>query len=209
MKEFIEKWQTDPRFKNKAKLGLYVLFVIFVAIFAFANNSNVSLNGYENEYNENNDEISNEDAFIKVPEEYNYKINVEVNGNIYKFEGSKTKQREIIKKIDDEIINNYIYENNNYYQEVDGVYIITTKEKVYKPIKSSYIEIDTINQYLSKSKKENDKYIIYLKDIILGNINEEYIEVTIDNKIINIDYTRLMEYFNNDTEKYLVSIEIE
>lgn len=215
MNDFVEKWKTDSRFKAKTKLGLYTLFVIFVAIFAFANNPNPTLDTYETEYNENNDEISENQSSLNLSEKYNYIIDVFINNKYYKFEGLKTKEKETIKKIKDEKENNYIYENDTYYKENDGIYVITTKEEVYEPIKKNYIEIDTINQYLSKSTKENDKYIVYLKDIILGNDSNDYITISIETeglntkKTINIDYTMMMKNFDNNIEKYTVNIEIE
>ena len=215
MKEFVDKWKNDSKFKTKIKLGLYTLFVIFVAIFAISNKPSTLLDNYESENNKSSEEIQNDKFSLEIPEEYNYIINVTINNNNYKFEGTITKEKEIIKKISNEIENNYIYENNNYYQKDGEIYVITTKEKVYEPIKLSYIEIDTINEYLSKSTKENDKYIIYLKDIILGNDSTDYITINIEDdilnnkKIIDVDYTNLMKYFDNNTESYIVNMEIE
>ena len=150
MKEFVDKWKNDSKFKTKIKLGLYTLFVIFVAIFAISNKPSTLLDNYESENNKSSEEIQNDKFSLEIPEEYNYIINVTINNNNYKFEGTITKEKEIIKKISNEIENNYIYENNNYYQKDGEIYVITTKEKVYEPIKLSYIEIDTINEYLYK-----------------------------------------------------------
>ena len=38
MKEFIEKWNSDSKYKTKVKLGVSSLFVILVAIFAITSN---------------------------------------------------------------------------------------------------------------------------------------------------------------------------
>ncbi|MBQ2873543.1 MAG: hypothetical protein IJE89_06065 [Bacilli bacterium] len=215
MKDFVEKWKTDSKFKAKVQLGLYTLFVVFVAVLAFSSNSNTPKEELENEYNQNNNETLNDEVSIKTPEEYKYTINVTINDNNYKYEGNKQKEKETIIKTFGDITTNYIYEKDNYYKEENEVYIITEKEDVYEPINYNYIEINTINEYLSRSIKENDKHIVYLKDIILGNDSEEYITITInENNInnqnkINIDYTPLMKLFNNDTERYIVNIEIE
>ena len=44
MQDFIEKWNSDPRYKTKIKLTLYTLFVVFVAIFAVSGNNNIQNN---------------------------------------------------------------------------------------------------------------------------------------------------------------------
>lgn len=213
MKEFIEKWKTDSRFKTKVKLGLYTLFVVFVAIFALSGNANLPEENLENEYNENNNTILNDEISIKIPEEYEYKIKVTKNNNDYKFEGRKQNKKVTIIKTTDNIVTNYIYENNNYYKEENQIYILTEKETVYEPVNYNYINLDTINQYLSKSQKEDNKYLVYLKDIILGNDSEEYITITkntIDNQYqINVDYTPLMKLFDKNIENYLVNINID
>ena len=87
--------------------------------------------------------------------------------------------------------------------------MITTKDEVYNIIDYNYLNLDIINQYLSKSKIENKKNIVYLKDIILGNTSEEYITISIDDNIVNVDYTALMNNFNKSVEKNIVEIIIE
>ena len=36
MNDFIEKWNTEPKFKTKVQLGLYTLFVVIISIFAIS-----------------------------------------------------------------------------------------------------------------------------------------------------------------------------
>ena len=62
---------------------------------------------------------------------------------------------------------------------------------------------------MSKSKIENKKNIVFLKDIIFGNTSEEYITISIDDNIVNVDYTALMNNFNKSVEKNIVEIIIE
>lgn len=211
MKEFIEKWKTDSRFKAKIKLGLYTLFVLFVAILAFSNNNGKTVENITDEYQEKDEQTNDTETMISVTEEYDYTISVTINEDVYNFEGSKTKEKETITKIFNETENKYIYINNKYYKDDSGIYILTKEENIFEPINKNYIEIDTINEYLKNSKKENGKHIVYLKDIILGNSSDDYIIITIsgNKKNINIDYTMLMKYFDNNTEKYIINIEIE
>ena len=207
MKDFIEKWNSEPKFKTKVKLGLYTLFMIVVSIFALSTGRNVPV--------ENtsllDDKINNKENIVKinVPEKYNYTINITINENNYQYTGKKQRNAEQITKIINDTSTDYLYQGNNYYEKIDEEYMITTKDEVYNIIDYNYLNLDTINQYLSKSKIENKKNIVYLKDIILGNTSEEYITISIDDNIVNVDYTALMNNFNKSVEKNIVEIIIE
>ena len=217
MKDFMEKWNTDSRFKTKVKLGLYTLFVIFVAIFAIANRGDIPQENLEddtnisaNENNNPNDKVS-----IEIPKNYNYTINIRRNNNDYQYIGTKTDSTETITKTVLDTTTNYKYEAGNYYKEDNDIYVITTKDEIYDIVNYNYLNLETINQYLSKSIKENNQYLVYLKDIILGNDTEDYITITITNNSIsnqsniNINYTSLMKIFDNNIENYIVTIKIE
>ena len=197
MDEFKEKWNKDLRYRTKIKLSLYTLFVVFVAIFAISNRppEEVELNNqFNNSINNNQNNIN----LINIPNEYKYTINININDVEYQYIGTKTIQRENITKKDENTITNYIYENNNYY-----------KEEIYDIINYNYIDLETINTYLSKSEKNENQYLVYLKDIILGNNSNEYITISTIQNEINIDYTKLMHYFNQEINQYLVNIKIE
>ena len=207
MKDFMEKWNSEPKFKIKVKLGLYTLFMIVVSIFALSTGRNVPV--------ENtsllDDKINNKENIVKinVPEKYNYTINITINENNYQYTGKKQRNAEQITKIINDTSTDYLYQGNNYYEKIDEEYMITTKDEVYNIIDYNYLNLDIINQYLSKSKIENKKNIVYLKDIILGNTSEEYITISIDDNIVNVDYTALMNNFNKSVEKNIVEIIIE
>lgn len=229
MKDFLEKWNSDQRFQTKTKLSLYTLFVVFVAIFAISSRNNIDPSESNNQElsqnnnnqtnqeqtsNNNNQQIQNENnnqlIKIETPNEYDYKINITINELNYTYNGNKNSVREKITKIKDNISTNYIYENDKYYKEIDTEnYLLTTKEEVYDVIDYNYLDLETINEYLTKSTKKDNQYIVYLKDIILGNNSSEYITINIENNNIIIDYTKLLNYFDKSINKYLVEIKIE
>ena len=220
MKDFMEKWNSDSRFKTKIKLSLYTLFVVFVAIFAVSNRGNIQTNQLQNqtpEENNSNNNVDNEinsnidnTVKIEIPNEYGYKIDITINESNYQYTGTKNSIREIITKTVDNIDIKYIYENNNYYKENDTEnYILTTKLEVYDVVEYNYLDLETINEYLSKSSKIENQYIVYLEDIILGNNSQDYITISLENNIINVDYTKLLNYFDKSITKYLVKIEIK
>ena len=210
MKEFIEKWNSDSRFKTKIKLSLYTLFVVLVAIFAISSKNDISENQFEEEYNQNKQEQNkNINNIIEIPNKYNYKISININEKYYQYTGTKENQKESITKEAEGVITNYINENNNYYKEYEDSYILTTKEDVYDIVNYNYLKLETINEYLSKSVKRENEYLVYLKDIILGNDSEDYIIITKEDNIINVDYTKLMKNFDKTIENYSIKIEIE
>lgn len=222
MQDFIEKWNNDPRYKTKIKLTLYTLFVVFVAIFAVSGNNNIqnnedsNLNATNNQnQNSNNENINNNnnqnDTYqIELPSEYNYQIDININEINHRYIGTKNELRENITKESNGTSKKYIYENDSYYieKETDS-YILINREEVYDIVDYNYLSIKTINEYLSKSSKVNNQFIVYLKDIILGNDSEEYITIIKSDNNINIDYTKLVNHFDKNIDKYIVNIKIE
>lgn len=204
MKDFLEKWNSDSKFRAKIKLGLYTLFVVIVSVFALSARGNEDL-AITNDIDQNEQETS----IIEIPDKYNYKISIQINDGSYEYNGTKEIDKETITKISNNITTNYIYQDGNYYQEDNGNYILSSKKEVYDIVSYNYLNLETINQYLSKAKKENNTYIVYLKDIILGSDSEECITITISKNKVNIDYTSLMKLFNQSVESYVIEIVIE
>lgn len=205
MENFIEKWQNDKKYRAKMKLLLYLVFIIAVSIYAVSlNNNNYELTN-QDDYKQK-DNIQND--IIEIPETYTYDTVVNINDSTYKFTGTKDKEKEsITKEVDDEI-NNFIVQNNEYYKEENGIYIKTSKESIYEPVNYDYININNINLFLKNAKKNNNEYLVYVKDIILGNTSNEYFVISVNENYIYIDYTPLVKQLNNSIYKYTVSIKI-
>lgn len=214
MKDFIEKWKKDKRFRTKIKLALYILFVVIVSIYAISldtgestkdniSNTNNPKNPTENTSNNNTEDT------IKIPTEYQETININIDGEEITYIINKTETKEIITKKDESGTNSYLYQNEKYYKYLDDSYLITNKEEVYDKVNYNYLNLANINKYLSSAKKENNQYMVYLKDIILGEEGNDYFIISINNNKINIDYTPLMKHFNSSYETYLVDITIK
>jgi len=194
MKEFLEKYRTDKKYKAKVQLSLYTIFVLIVSIYAISGSRNVV--------------SSNEKPTLK--ENYSYQVNINLNDNLYKYYGTKSNEVITINKIsNEETVNYYSYKDNNYYKYENNTYVLTTEEEVYDIIEFNYLSLETINKYLSISTLTEDKNIVYLKDIIIGNNSEEYITIEKEENKYNVDYTELMKLFNNEIEKLTVEIIIE
>lgn len=207
MNDFIEKWKSDKKYQAKIKLSLYVLFIFFVTIFALSGR-NTSVNNIESEKT-NKVDSSDKTNIIDIADEYKYEINISINDNNYKYNGIKELNQETIYKQNNEIDYKYIYIDNKYYKEISDNYILTTESEVYDIIDINYLKLDQINEYLKISTKTDDKYIVYLKDIILNNTTDDYISIKIENEEIEIDYTNIIKISDNTIDKCIVNIKIE
>ena len=208
MNDFIEKWKNDKKYRTKIKLIAYTAFVVIVSIYALSINSKMPSNDNSNEYNNFGNFQFNNNT-IDIPTAYTYKINVNIDDDIYTYSGNKTNNEDTIKKEHNGIITEYRYFNNEYYILMDDVYQITNKEMVYNPVNYNYINLSSINTYLNKAKKINNEYHVYLKDIILGNESDKYFIISINDNYISIDYTPLVNEFDYNIKKYLVDITYE
>ena len=212
MKDFLDKWKKDKKYQTKIKLLIYTSFVVIVSIFAISNRNitaNNQLEEYDNNLNNKQEDSVSNNELIEIPQKYNYTINININDKEYEYVGIKTQSEEIITKKDDKNIKNYIYKDGSYYIEENENYILTNETEVYNLISKNYLELSTINVYLSKSIKQDNQYIVYLKDIILVDNTDDYIIIEKNDNKINIDYTTLINNFNKNINKCLVNIKIE
>lgn len=210
MDAFLEKWKNDKKYRAIIKLSLYGLFIILVIIIANMSGNDSNLNYEASEKNElTNIEDNKNEEIIKLPANYEYNIIINIDEEEYQYSGQKVNNEKTIKKTIKDTTTDYIYQNNNYYIKNEDEYILTNKAEVYDIINEMYINIDNINMYLNKSTKNGTQYIVYLKDIILGNNSDTYFIIQTRDKQINIDYTPLMREFNQNIKKYIVEINIE
>jgi len=213
MDEFIKKWKKDSKYRTKIKLLVYTLFIISVSVYAISINSN-----FQGDNNNQNNEISDikEDTnqtskknILDIPDNYKEIIKIKIDNDEFEYIVTKNNNKENIVKYKKDEISNYIYENNKYYKLIDDNYFVTSSDEVYDIINYNYINLLTINEYLKKATNDNQQYVIYLKDIILGIDSDEYFIIIINNNKINIDYTPLMKYFNKNINQCIVEILIE
>ena len=207
MGDFIEKWRSDSKYRAKMQLIMYGVFILGVAAYAAILNNRAPITNIVD------DEIpvvdKKEETIINIPNKYNYVMDIVIDDKEYKYSGTSEPAKTTITKIKDDTTTNYIYENNEYYIEDNGNYVKTTKDEVYDIVNYNYLNLNTINEYLTKATKDNDQYLVYLKDIILGNDSEEYFTIKVDDNNIVIDYTPLMKQFNNNINNYEVTIQID
>lgn len=210
MNKFLKKWRNDKKYRAKIKLSLYSLLFIIISIYAISlNNSNSFSNTIDDSKNELNESTNKSENIIKIPHNYDYRIDIRIDDNNIQYIGHKSVNEEKISKNFNGEITDYIYKDNNYYIESSNSYVITTREKVYDLINYTYIDLENINVYLSKAKKSGNQYLVYLNDIILGNTTDKYFVILVNDQQIAIDYTPLMKEFNPTITTYKVNIMIE
>ena len=206
MNDFLKKWKNDKKYRAKIKLIAYFIFISFISIYAISLNNSI-YNSTHSEVSETPEEKT--DDIIKLKDTYEYKITIDIDDKTYEYSGTQNETERTINKTIDNKTTKYIYKDNTYYLEDQTTnYMVTTKDEVYDIINYNYINIDTINEYLKKAEKNNNQYIVYIKDIVLGNNSENYFIIDINKNKIFIDYTALMREFNTNIQKYKVSIEI-
>ncbi len=207
-KKFKEKWN-DSKYKAKVKLsgyGIFILIIIFLLLLSGGGNS--TNNNTVNNNKENYQQIT-----FNKPTINNYLYEIEINTQKenkekeYYYHGKVyDDHEEIIKEIEEEKYN-YQLKDDKYYILQNDIYILTTKHDVYKEFYSNILEIENINNYLKYAVKNNEEYIVYLKDIILDSTSNKYITFKIKENNISIDYTNLVNELNNENyDKYIVDI---
>ena len=188
--------------KGKAKLELMVYLIFFIGVIIFARVLN---------FDNNKKESSNiENSFIySIEDNYAYEINITIDDNIYHYYGQRLGYNNKITRQDNEEINTYYKEANQYYVlDSNNNYILTTINEVYPYIDYRYLNIDNIKNYLQVGTKENNIYKVKLSNIILNNTSDEEITITVNeiDKSLIIDYTNLYKLNNESTYEVLVAI---
>ena len=201
-----EKMSLGERLKDKrerAKIELIFYGIFFVGVIIFAR-----VLGSANSSIENNDNNELNSFIYSVEDNYEYDTVLTLNDNIYHYYGRVLGNNSTINLKEDDIVRTYYLMNKKYYILEDGNYILTDKEEVYPYIDYRYLDIGIIREYLSVATKENNTYIVKLKDILLNSESEDYITINIEegDKNIVIDYTNLFKITDENIEKVVVNI---
>lgn len=200
MSKLLEKINNSDKFKTKVNLLLSIIFIVIVTIYV------ISYDRHNSDLvKENNKNIEN---ILNITGNYSYFANIKIDDAEYKYKIVKNDDVFEIIKIDEENIERYIYKNLKYYKLCNNDYILVDKREIFDNINFSYIDLSTINLYLSNATKVNNQYLVYLKDIILGENSENYFVILVNDNKISIDYTSLIKQINSKINKYIVDIEI-
>ncbi len=208
-----EAWK-NPRSKALIQLGLYGAFILIIIIY-------INITSFINkDYKYNNSINIAENNILNKLEDNNYAyeaaISINNNNEIsnYYYNGKVLDTKEIIYKNVNDLETKYYFKDNAYYIYENDNYILTTKDEVYDIINYTYLNIDNISNYIIKgslfNEDDNTKYYkVKLADIILNYEDEDYITIDVTNNddiIIDIDYTNIMNKYNENILSYTVKL---
>lgn len=190
-------WQTE-RGKAIVKLGLWLVFILALIIFALVNkNDNTIIK--ENEETEEKEvyEFKKYDEMIESLLDSNYEFNYDIviNDTNYLFNGTKCNNEVLgYKESNMGIIKYYISDNT--YQVV--LKELVPIENLYENIDINYLDLNilfnNLNEYLYNiEKNDNKRTITYKKDgyqveVITNLDNITNINITVDNNTYNLSY---------------------
>lgn len=222
----------DKRNKNIFILvfGIIAMIVLFV-VYGLKSNGLKSLSEELNNINNSEEkDIVKNNEIIYLNDEYiiEAKINYKIDNLEYKYTYTISKEDDIIyiAKEYNDLVDKYIYSNNEYYKvtdtnEEDYKYTIINEKNIFDIIDYKYLNISNINNYITLATKQYTtnhsnntkeiKYNVLLSDILYKNISLEYIEILYKyNNTYNIDinYTNLIKKYNDKYEDFNVSLYI-
>lgn len=190
-------WQTE-RGKAIVKLGLWLVFILALIIFALVNKNDNTINK-ENEGTEEKEvyEFKKYDEMIESLLDSNYEFNYDIviNDTNYLFNGTKCNNEVLgYKESNMGIIKYYISDNT--YQVV--LKELVPIENLYENIDINYLDLNilfnNLNEYLYNiEKNDNKRTITYKKDgyqveVITNLDNITNINITVDNNTYNLSY---------------------
>ena len=214
MQELFEKYKTDQKYRAKIKLCIYGIFIILVTIYAISLNKkipvkNSNLNVTDSQDEKEIKETINNESLIEITTEMKYKVVVSTEKLKYEYVIEKSNQKEYITKIINNDQEEYLYDENNYYKKENNNYTKIKKYEIDDNIDYDYLRLETINLYINKGTKNNNNYLIYIKDIIIGNNSDDYFVINLNENKIFIDYTPLIKNFNKDLKNIQIEIILE
>lgn len=197
--EDLKEKLNDPREKAKIQLIIFLIFLVFAVIF-------VRLTASDSERKNNLNQLENvmvgiDENLNSVKNNYNYNITIDLvkkeeNINV-SYGGIKYNDQMIISKKYNNNINNYYVNEGNYYIFDNNEYVLSNEEDVYNFIDYNYLNIANIKQYINIGIKDDNIYLVKVKDIKLDSDSKDYITIEVngsDNDVeLLIDYTNLLK----------------
>ena len=217
----------DKKYSAKIQLigyGIFIaIIIIYVNISSINYNYDYSVKQNKTSIEEKKTEKENKKLIEIIDDNYHYNLNLNITYSnieeekLYNYTGDSYKDEITINNGDGNI---YYYKNNEYYKNINGEYIIIEKEEIYDNIDNNYLELNNILKYINKSALDHTTnysngnissvYYLYLKNLIPEYITDDYIEISVNEKEeelnIAIDYSKFMNYKDNNIEKYIVDV---
>ena len=190
-------WQTE-RGKSLIKLGLWLIFILAIIIFAYTNKNDETVNNENKEIEEKEtyefkkyDEMI--DSLLKSNYEFNYDIVIDDNN--YLFNGTKCNNEVLGYKESNMGIVKYYISDNTYQVILKDLVPI---ENLYENIDTNYLDLNilfnNLNEYLYNIEKNEDTRVItykkegYQVEVTTNLDNVTNINIVVDNNTYNLSY---------------------
>lgn len=205
---FSTKWK-DKKYQAKVKLSIYGIFILIVIILGSIGNNgsldNSNTKDIDNNISDNSSINDSKDIFmLPKNKDYKYNIDIKLDDKEIKYNGEVNDVVEVITKEIDNVKYSYKYIDKKYYVSKNNNYVLTSRDNIYDIVDYSYIDNDVINSYLKEGKLVGNKSVVYIKDIVLDYKGNDYIAYTLNDKKIEIDYTKLYNILNDNKIDILV-----
>lgn len=190
-------WQTE-RGKSLIKLGLWLIFILAIIIFAYTNKNDETVNNENKEIEEKETyEFKKYDEMIDSLLNSNYEFNYDIviDDNNYLFNGTKCNNEVLGYKESNMGIVKYYISDNTYQVILKDLVPI---ENLYENIDTNYLDLNilfnNLNEYLYNIEKNEDTRVITYKKEgyqvkVTTNLNNvTNINIVVDNNTYNLSY---------------------
>ena len=232
IKEFVNKYKTDKKYKAKVQLigyGVFILIIIIgVNISAASSGYSGNITTMKRETNEPSTTTNQSANLLKeINNNYEYEVNAKITTKKddkeetkdIKYTGKSYENNMEITKTFNNETNNYYKVDSRYYKKNNEQFELIKNEEIYDTIEKEYIELDSIKEYINNSTldhvteystgKKEYVYHMAVKTIIKSYPELDEIEIKIleENDIlsIEIDYISLMKVIEKDFEECIVT----
>ena len=190
-------WQTE-RGKSLIKLGLWLIFILAIIIFAYTNKNDETVNNENKEIEEKETyEFKKYDEMIDSLLNSNYEFNYDIviDDNNYLFNGTKCNNEVLGYKESNMGIIKYYISDNTYQVILKDLVPI---ENLYENIDTNYLDLNilfnNLNEYLYNIEKNEDTRVItykkegYQVKVTTNLDNVTNINIVVDNNTYNLSY---------------------
>ena len=190
-------WQTE-RGKSLIKLGLWMIFILAIIIFAYTNKNDETVNNENKEIEEKEIyEFKKYDEMINSLLNSNYEFNYDIviSDTNYLFNGTKCNNEVLGYKESNVGIIKYYISDNTYQVILKDLVPI---ENLYENIDINYLDLNilfnNLNEYLYNIEKNEDTRVItykkegYQVEVITDLENITNINIVVDNNTYNLSY---------------------
>lgn len=210
---FFKKMKTDKKYNAKVQFIGYGIFILVIIV--FLNLGSMSSNVGNTVDDDSMMEVEDKKLIEKIDDNYRYNVNISLTKGEnevinYRYYGKMFDFNKVINKDVNGVVNTYYKVDDYYYVMNENEYSFIKVEDVYDLVKSEYIEVNGVMEFVNKSNLDHvteesvgvikSTYNLYVRDVVISVKNDDIITFNVveeENKLmIEADYTNLMKVFD-------------